>query len=340
MSVDAGLNVAQFLATQQSIIIGHHCTLSALTLLLFDFAITLDREVELIWRRKTTGASVLFILTRYLSLAAYGVRSILMAHLSCGLFSYSALSILAQAVTYLQYLPWAAFSALRVFALSEEAYRWPTSIVVFVLSSLIFGMNFARLHWLAPVQNSAIGTSCAVFGAVMPSEINKVFSTVPRACLIAADVIVIFTTWHATYRTRATVRNAFAPISSRRTLSSILLRDGTLYFVVVLVMNIIYLVLTMQRSQVDVVTQVSYVVELTEPMTAILISRFILNLQEVDRRPLDISLSTTYTWSHAKSDDIVLTSRIVGSMGSSLLSLTVDEDERHGGVHDNSNHSL
>lgn len=58
--------------------------ISSEALLAFEYVITLDRELELIWERRTTGASVLFMLTRYTSLIAYGIRATLMARLSCG----------------------------------------------------------------------------------------------------------------------------------------------------------------------------------------------------------------------------------------------------------------
>lgn len=36
-----------------------------LALLAFDFVITFDREVRLVWRGKLTGAAILFVLNRY-----------------------------------------------------------------------------------------------------------------------------------------------------------------------------------------------------------------------------------------------------------------------------------
>ncbi len=52
-------------------------------LLLFEYALTLDREVAIFWKRKATGASVLFLSNRYISLVAYSARIALMGHWSC-----------------------------------------------------------------------------------------------------------------------------------------------------------------------------------------------------------------------------------------------------------------
>lgn len=43
-------------------------TLSALTA--YEYLITLDQEVNLFWRRRITGATLLFLATRYLALLA------------------------------------------------------------------------------------------------------------------------------------------------------------------------------------------------------------------------------------------------------------------------------
>ena len=52
-------------------------------LLLFEYALTLDREVAMFWKRKATGASVLFLSNRYISLAAYCTRIFLMGRWPC-----------------------------------------------------------------------------------------------------------------------------------------------------------------------------------------------------------------------------------------------------------------
>ena len=46
-------------------------------LLAYEYLITLDREIALFWKRKLTGASVLFLCTRYLALFSYNCLSAL-----------------------------------------------------------------------------------------------------------------------------------------------------------------------------------------------------------------------------------------------------------------------
>ena len=41
-------------------------------------------------------------------------------------------------------MPCTAFSALRVFALCKRPYKWPVSMAVLVLSSVVVVMNYVR----------------------------------------------------------------------------------------------------------------------------------------------------------------------------------------------------
>ncbi|PIL22981.1 hypothetical protein GSI_15678 [Ganoderma sinense ZZ0214-1] len=254
-------------AIQESISTDHYCTLSALTLLLFEYALTLDREVAIFWRRRVTGASVLFLSNRYISLVAYSARISLMGHWACTVRTILRLYIVAISTNrpFPEYVPWAV-------------------------------------------------------------------TIVPRVGVIIADAIVLCVTWHVTYRSNSVLRHALArPSGGKRTFSSTLLRDGTLYFGLLFIMNVIYLILTMFPTEVDSLTQVSYVVEFSEPLTAILISRFLLNLQEVNR-DLDVSSSgtTAQTWTPGPGpslDTVVFAdSRVVGPMGLPLSSSAMDED--------------
>ncbi|TBU46368.1 hypothetical protein BD309DRAFT_916187 [Dichomitus squalens] len=358
MNADPGLDVAQIVATQQSIVKDYYCSLAALTLLVFENAITLDREVALFWKRKVTGASVLFLSSRYITLLAYSVRITLMANWSCS--SYSNLTVVAQILAYTQYIPWAFFSALRVFALCDGRVRWPTAILVFVLSSPLFAMNYARLHWLTPVEDTVAGTECLMAEVRLPEEVNKLVTIVGRGCIITADAIVLCVTWHTTYWSTRMGRKVLVHLTGRkRSFSSILLRDGTLYFGYVqaqafsqavdrakllgyhrllLTMNIIYLTLTMFPTEVDSLTQVSYVVEFSEPLTAILVSRFLLNLQAVGRRT-EVSSQLTAESSptpSARSGTLIFANQVVGSLGSFLSSPTDENYTFLAEVHDSS----
>ena len=65
-------------------------TVSFAVLLFFEYIITLDREIEMFWRRKSSGATALFLANRYTILA----NAILVPeHLAIGLAGTDEVSL-------------------------------------------------------------------------------------------------------------------------------------------------------------------------------------------------------------------------------------------------------
>ncbi|THH00541.1 hypothetical protein EW026_g2018 [Hermanssonia centrifuga] len=96
-----------------------------------------------------------------------------------------------------------------------------------------------------------------------------------RFCMIIADIIVLALTWMKTYRNS----REFLRMNMGVSLSILLLRDGTIYFVVLLVMNIAQIcVENVPRLQV-----LSPVITFVNNLTPILTSRFLINLRQVDQ---------------------------------------------------------
>ncbi|KAI0709892.1 hypothetical protein C8Q76DRAFT_83311 [Earliella scabrosa] len=62
----------------------------------------------------------------------------------------------------------------------------------------------------------------------------------------------------------------------------VLVRDGTIYFVCTLILNALHLVFMLRSIATTPTKDTSYITTFTEPLTAILMSRFMLNLQAVD----------------------------------------------------------
>ena len=50
---------------------------------MYDYILLLDKEIELFWKRKVTGASLLFLVNRYLPIIAYIIRPVEMIPMSC-----------------------------------------------------------------------------------------------------------------------------------------------------------------------------------------------------------------------------------------------------------------
>ncbi|KAI0326263.1 hypothetical protein GY45DRAFT_1329139 [Cubamyces sp. BRFM 1775] len=291
----------------ESLYLDNRCLVAVMAFLAYEFFITFDSEVELFWMPKMTGAAALFICNRYLPLLGYFLvmcEYIPMSDSSC------ALMVKIQSTFhFLQYIPWAAFSGLRVFALNGQKWFLPT--VVFLLSIVPMVVNFSQYHF------GLSGSHDPTFGCLVQVSLTvaqaKAVTIVARVSLIVADLIVIIVTLATMHR-----RGLIDHIEARRPLSlaSVLLRDGVIYFVVLLILNILHLTFTM-LSFVIAFDPSSQVTTFTEPVTAVLVSRFLLDLQSTNRKSLRLDPSDSMHFDTSFGGTLSF-ARVVGSIGEPL----------------------
>ncbi|RPD68584.1 hypothetical protein L226DRAFT_576303 [Lentinus tigrinus ALCF2SS1-7] len=133
---------------------------------------------------------------------------------------------------------------------------------------------------------------------------------------MSADILLIYITW-TRLPARFTGGASFGTDSGgQRSFAHILRRDGTIYFVILLLMNSLHLTVTLLALQ-PAFEGTSYVTVFTEPITAILVSRFLLDLQSVERTGLghtDTSTDTSGTAGGGGS----LVFRFMGSLASTI----------------------
>ncbi|KAL1940881.1 hypothetical protein VTO73DRAFT_7922 [Trametes versicolor] len=309
-----------------SLYVDNRCLIGVMALLAYEFLITFDQEVEMFWVRKMTGASVLFLSNRYLLLLGYIL-------VMCEYIPMSDTMVKAQSVIhFLQYLPWAAFSGLRAFALNGQS--WPLPTLIFLLSLMPMGVNFAQYSFgLTGSHDPTFGCLVEVnltvpqakTHAVRYSPNTSAVTILSRVPLIVADILVIAVTW---FTMRRRVLRDEPGFRSPLTLSTILLRDGTIYFIILLILNVLHLTLTM-ISLVIPFDPSSQVTTVTEPVTAVLVSRFLIDLQTASRKTLRLdSQDSMYIDSTAFGVGTLSFARVVGSLGSSLESASLSSPSR------------
>ncbi|EIW58770.1 uncharacterized protein TRAVEDRAFT_20676 [Trametes versicolor FP-101664 SS1] len=267
-----------------------HC---AFALLLYDYILTFRHEVRFVWGRKISGATALFLVNRYFIILPYLLGVVMQFPIQSK--ACPGIGRFVAVLEFLPYIIWATFSALRAYALSGRTTA--IGIVIFILSLVPVGVNayyfstFSYINLDAPLN-------CNELSDITP-QLSKNLTIVSRATLMAADVLVIAVTWANTYGLRKASRDARISTS----FSTILLRDGTIYFVVLVAMNAVQMMLNAVKvsrgvafvthrwisnkhppQPSNMIAQASYVTILEEPITSILVSRFILNLREVDHR--------------------------------------------------------
>ncbi|KAI0740404.1 hypothetical protein C8Q76DRAFT_790867 [Earliella scabrosa] len=67
---DAGDSGAELAALYGALVIENYCGFAILALVLCEHFVTFPEEVQLFWKRKWTGASVLFLANRYVYLSS------------------------------------------------------------------------------------------------------------------------------------------------------------------------------------------------------------------------------------------------------------------------------
>ncbi|RDX54075.1 hypothetical protein OH76DRAFT_1398366 [Lentinus brumalis] len=215
MSVNATASAAAIASQLDGLTLTRSATI---VLFIYEALVTSDREVACFWTaNKRSGATFLFYANRGISMTLYIMDMANYAPFPSDEFGKAAVQIA-------QFIPGAAFSALRAFVLSRSK----------LLGVLVLALS------LAPVGANLVHYGYQVSGAIIPfwgcidtdnttEALNLRFGHLPvviisRVPLILADVLLVYITWtNISSRDTLTVVRA----SKRLSLSDILFRDGT-----------------------------------------------------------------------------------------------------------------
>ncbi|KAJ3554683.1 hypothetical protein NM688_g2980 [Phlebia brevispora] len=268
-----------------------YCTFGALGLAAYEYMITLEHEYEFVWRRKWTPATWLFVTNRYIlltSIALQAMRVSAQVRLPDSKHEFGELILFFQTCynssleTFLFFLATVPiiiatlFSALRVFALLERAYL--TATCVLLLGLVPVATVFYNSIMLVVTLWYMLMILYWDRHASQPLRFLHRNSSVNLAALLAAiasELIAVVATWLKTY---SHVRQA-AALGIKAGFGATLIQNGTLYFVVILVIYILPLVTIFipSNSGIDNVTDM-----LTAIIPNLVVSRFLINLRQVD----------------------------------------------------------
>ncbi|KAI1791812.1 hypothetical protein LXA43DRAFT_1009270 [Ganoderma leucocontextum] len=286
-----------------------YCLVAAGAFYFYDILLTLDVEVDFFWKGPFTSATALFLANRYLALASLILDFFQLlpfrSDKSCALYERAGL-----ALVYVQFLPPAVFSGLRAYALSKNL---SLAVLILVLSLVPFGINMADFGF------QLSGVVDPVFGCLTTDteslSISMKFTIIARTCLITADILLIIITWARLYR-----KQIFSELSRPLTFERVLIQNGTLYFITLLIMNVLHLsfsLLSISGSGGGY----SAVTAFTPAVTSVLISRFLLDLQRAKHKQhnMDNTSLTTLTFTNPSAmESMNFASRIMHSLGETL----------------------
>ncbi|PIL27666.1 hypothetical protein GSI_10818 [Ganoderma sinense ZZ0214-1] len=204
----------------------------------------------------------------------------------------------SKAIGLVLFLPWAAFAGLRVYALSK---RWILAALVFLLSVVPLCVNAVVFKY------GVTGINVTMMGCVGTDSM-------PRFLAQSHDRV-------------EDVPHCGGLIS----LIDVLLRDGTIYFVVLLVLNVLHLVFTLLSTNVVAFQNTSFIPIFTQPLTTNLVSRFLLDLQAADRAVRD-QVSSLSSTTLSRNSTVMFRERPVDSVACSIpLDDYHSEHEHHPG---------
>ncbi|RDX49138.1 hypothetical protein OH76DRAFT_1483354 [Lentinus brumalis] len=225
----------------------HYCDTAVAALFLYDMLLTLDREVAYFWNGRRTGAACLFLANKWISTTLYVLE---MA------------GSVSPAFPSDKFVPWAAFSGLRAYVLSRSKVL---GLLVLALSLAPAGANlipfgyhpsgyrfppfgcretndadtavYLRFVMLYPVSIEMVQTQF--------SQDDRTVVMISRIPLTIADIMLIYITW-----TQLNGWDALMNVrqSKRLSLSDILFRGGTIYFIVLFIMNVLHLAFSVNSA--------------------------------------------------------------------------------------------
>ncbi|PCH36660.1 hypothetical protein WOLCODRAFT_82710, partial [Wolfiporia cocos MD-104 SS10] len=177
---------------------------------IYDCIITPDRELHVVWARKISGASILFLTYRYLMLAW------------CAIYIAINFATACEQIIPSAYYAITAFITLRIYAISGGNMK--VSLLVFCIglvsaaADLVSTSRSRSIRWLSlksyglcayRLQENAIQTFMTVVVAT-------------RICAIIFDGLVLVVTWYTTYGIKKAAESANVKVS----IVGSLLRDG------------------------------------------------------------------------------------------------------------------
>ncbi|KAI0709748.1 hypothetical protein C8Q76DRAFT_78096 [Earliella scabrosa] len=109
--------------------------LSGAVLIVYDTILTFDIELEIIWRRKFTLVSVLYVLNRYGQAVYYTLAVVLLLPLTDSACRF--VDTVQAVVVFAPLISWALFSAVRAYALASRNALLAVMVFVFSIMCVV-----------------------------------------------------------------------------------------------------------------------------------------------------------------------------------------------------------
>ncbi|KAI0357889.1 hypothetical protein OH77DRAFT_1435598 [Trametes cingulata] len=239
----------------------NYVNLIGLVIIVYDYLITLDCEVRTGWCRKFTWGKLVLLLNRYLSILLYLLS----------LVPLLPAEDLLTDVTLL-YMVWAAFSGLRVYAISNHSRLAVWLVVSLALVPVAIDIYLETQMLVIFTADSGCTATIRI-----SQETWTRLSVPARAGLAIAEALVAIViwlkTWHA-IRTASSTGNRF-------TFTQLVFKEGMECFVFILISNSLEVIVAVVAAD-DF--SLSLAAQMGNTLVPVLISRFYFNLDNYQRQ--------------------------------------------------------
>ncbi|KAH9852387.1 hypothetical protein C2E23DRAFT_868841 [Lenzites betulinus] len=250
---------------------------AATTLAFYEHIITIRLEVQQIWKRDPSGATALFVMTRYFMLLnrifaiiglypirdpAVSMRGVSLANRYLTMSSCNTILWFQAVTTSALITVLSSIAAIRVYALWNRDIR----LLALIMLMGVFPA-FANLFFRAASAAYIIPTrlyTCQSAPVAMTAQAYKTLSIATRIISILSDGLVVVLTWMKTFRVYSLTRR----VKLSADYSALILRDGTFH--------------TVYGCQILITEPqgTNLLNDLIVTLSAILMARFLLNLRD------------------------------------------------------------
>lgn len=291
-------------------------SVSASALAVYEYLLTIEHDVSIFWQRKWTATSLMFLANRLL-LTTPNVIRLVFAFVPY--IKANSMGVLIQNQVFIlsSMLLVALLTALRTSALWN--FNRALFLVIFILSAAPFAANmYAQTvsSWgveVDPLTGQQQYTQ--VFN--VSEHLNMIMLYVSRVPPIVADFLVLVFTWMRTYRQLRDARQFGIKLS----VSTCLARDGSVYFVVIFIINLLRLLI----SDVPALLGLSPIDAFVVTVPQILLQRFLINLRQLNEAER-LSSTTDPSLRSVVFNRPNFNSRRMGNIGESLGYVEEDEE--------------
>ncbi|KAJ8481200.1 hypothetical protein ONZ51_g6181 [Trametes cubensis] len=222
--------------------------LSSIIVLLFaDSFITFPEEVERIWKRRFTGATVVFLITRYVAVAERItlVVSVFLPTLQDKRYDLMAIQrIRHDTLTDISYLMFGIFMMLRARGIWGRGW-FPIALLAFLTPVRTIVTIYVQVHYTPIAFGSPLYGCGALYNLSEGALRGRIdlyvvlrLSITSKASSISIDIVVLVLTWVRTLGLKRESRR----LGLHTPIVTLLLRDGTMYFLVILFIQVFSIV--------------------------------------------------------------------------------------------------